>query len=93
MTVISRTYKGVRDWSVKAKRVGDNVVVTVKVGRMVHSRVNLSATTWPINRYDQQQVVTTALADAIDLAWEDWDNDELDRIPGEIVRAMNAVTP
>lgn len=86
---VSRLYKGVRDWSVKARRTGDCVVVTVKVGQMIHSRVNLSAVTWPIHRYDQIQAATNALGDAINMPWAEWDSPELDRIPHEIVRAVN----
>lgn len=85
----SRLYKGVRDWGVKARREGDNVIVTVKVGRMLHSRVNLSVSTWPGNLYDQRQAATKALGEAINMPVLEWDNSELDRIPDEIVKAMN----
>jgi hypothetical protein len=89
---VSKTYKGVRDWGVKARRAGDKVVVTVKIGTYVHSRVDLSVATWPTNLYDQRQAATKALAGAISLSADEWDSGELDRIPDEIVKAMNEVT-
>ncbi len=85
----SQLYKGVRDWTVKARRKDDDVVVTVKAGRMLHSRVNLSVSTWPGNLYDQRQAATKALGEAINMPVSEWDNSELDRIPDEIVHAMN----
>ena len=88
----SRSFRGVRDWSVKAKRTDDTIVVTVKVGRMLHSRVRLSLTAWPKNLYDQRQVATKALGEAIGVSVEDWDSPELDRIPDEIVKAVAGVT-
>lgn len=90
-STVSRLYKGVRDWGVKARRTGENIVVTVKVGRMLHSRVNLSTITWPDNLYDQRQAATKTLGEAINMPVEEWDNSELDRIPDEIVKAVNAV--
>ncbi len=90
--MISKVQKGVRDWSVKAKRTDDAIVVTVKVGRMLHSLVHLSAATWPGNLYDQRQVATKALGEAIGVSVEEWTSPELDRIPDEIVRAVAEVT-
>ncbi len=89
--MISKVQKGVRDWSVKVKRTDDSIVVTVRVGRMLHSLVHLSAATWPGNLYDQRQVATKALGDAIGIPVEDWTSPELDRIPDEIVSAVTEV--
>ena len=90
MAVTSKTHKGVRDWSVKARRDGDAIVVTVKCG-VPFVKVVLSAVNWPRNLYDQCQAATRALADAIGVPWADWDSGELDRIPDEIVKAVNEV--
>lgn len=90
-TIASKTYYGLRDWRVKARRRGDVVVVTVHVGRMEHSRVSLSTVTWPDNLHGQRQAAAAALAEAIDVPVAEWDSPELDRIPDEIVKAMNEV--
>ena len=90
--MISKVQKGVRDWSVKAKRTGNDILVTVKVGKLLHSRIGLSVATWPGNLYDQRQVATKALGEAIGVSVEDWDSPELDRIPDEIVKAVAGVT-
>lgn len=88
--ITSKTQKGVRDWSVKAKRDEDDIVVTVKVGKMFHSRVNLSAATWPKDFYEQRQVATRALEKAMNLPEIEWSS-ELSRIPHEIVKAVAEV--
>ena len=88
--MISKTHKGVRDWTVRAKRTGD-ITVTVKIGRMLHSTVHLVASTWSNNLYDQRQLATKSLAEAIGIPVEDWTSSELDRIPDEITRAINEI--
>lgn len=80
-----------RDWTIRAKRVDTNICVTVKMGRMLVTRVILPVVTWPKNLYDQAQVATNALAKAIGVPWEEWDSSELDRVPDEIVKAVNSV--
>jgi hypothetical protein len=90
--ITSKTYHGVRDWSVKSKRSGDRIEVTVKVGTMLHSYIVLSASTWPKNPYDKQQSAIKATVEAIGVKYEDWESCEFDRIPDEIVKAVNEVT-
>lgn len=89
--ITSKTQRGVRDWYVRAKRDGDTVVVTIRVGTYIHSRVNLSVAVWPKNNYDKEQAAIGAMAEAIGVPYVDWDSSELDRIPHEVVKSMNEV--
>jgi hypothetical protein len=89
--IASKTQHGVRDWGVKARRKGDAVVVTIKIGTYLHSRVNLSVAAWPKNNWDKEQAAIKAMAEAIGVPYLDWDSCELDRIPHEVVKAMDEV--
>ena len=86
----SKTYKGVRDWSVKAKRDNNKVMVTVRCGGLF-TKAMLSVNDWPSNLFDQRQQAAKALGESIGVPEIDWESGELDRIPDEIVKAMNDV--